>query len=134
MGRFPFDKNSGFIFWKFHVPNGTVHAFWLHKLDASHHFSNGYCTCMQVTKQWYLGQQFCDIERDISVRLTEMTRPVKEDHPQSWSPIFQSDQTQMVRSILIYQLKFLEFWVEWKAPMALPMSGFVISSKYHFPS
>ena len=30
---------------------------------------------------------------------TEMTRPVKVDHLQSWSRIFRSDQTQMVRSI-----------------------------------
>ena len=56
--------------------NGT---FRLHKPDPSHHFSNGYCTCKQDSKQWYWGQQFCQIERDISVRLTEMTRPVKED-------------------------------------------------------
>ena len=26
MGCFPFNKNSGFIFGKFHVPNGTVHS------------------------------------------------------------------------------------------------------------
>ena len=26
MGYFPFNKNSGFIFGKFHVPNGTVHS------------------------------------------------------------------------------------------------------------
>ena len=36
---------------------------------------------------------------DISVRPTEMTRPVTVDHLQSWSRIFRSDQTEMVRSI-----------------------------------
>ena len=40
------------------------------------------------------------------------------DQLQSWSRIFQLDQTEMVHSILMYQLKFLEFWVEWKVPSA----------------
>ena len=52
------------------------------------------------------------MERDISVGL------VKVDYLQSWSQIFQSDQTKMVRSInLMYQPKFPELWVEWKAPL-----------------
>ena len=40
------------------------------------------------TKERYWGQQFCQMERDISVRPTEMTRPVKED------------KTEMFRAIL----------------------------------
>ena len=59
----------------------------------------GYCSCKQGTKERYWGQQFCQMERDISVRPTEMTRPVKVDHLQSWSRIFRSDQTEMVCSI-----------------------------------
>ena len=52
------------------------------------------------------------MERDISVGL------VKVDYLQSWSQIFQSDQTKMVRSInLMYQPKFPKLWVEWKAPL-----------------
>ena len=39
------------------------------------------------------------MERDILVRPTEMTTPVKEDHLQSWSRIVRSDQTEMVRFI-----------------------------------
>ena len=64
------------------------------------------------TKERYWGQQFCQMERDISVRPTEMTRPVGVDQLQSWSRIYQSDQTKMVRSIWFYQPKFSE----WKAP------------------
>ena len=45
-----------------------------------------------------------------------MTRPVKVDQLQSWSWIYRSDQTEMVRSIWFYQPKFPEFWVELKAP------------------
>ena len=120
-----------FRFYIWEIPcaqwNGT---FRLYKPDPSHHFSNGYCTCKQDSKQWYWGQQFCQIERDILVRLTEMTRPVKEDDLQSWSRIFQSDQTQMVRSI---KWKFPEFWFEWKALMALPMPEFVISNNFVVP-
>ena len=73
-------------------------SFRLHRPDSSHR-ALGYSSCKQDTKEWYWGQQFCQMERDISVRPTEMTRPVKEDHLQSWSRIFRSDQTEMVRSI-----------------------------------
>ena len=38
------------------------------------------CSCKQDTKEWYLGQQFWQMERDISVRQIEMTGPVKVDH------------------------------------------------------
>ena len=37
--------------------------------------------------------------RDISVRPTEITGPVKVDHLQGWSRTFRSDQIEMVRSI-----------------------------------
>ena len=46
-------------------------------------------------KERYLGQELCQMERDISVRLSEMTRPVKVEHHQSWSRIFRSDQTEI---------------------------------------
>ena len=72
--------------------NGT---FRLHRPDPSHR-ALGYCSCKQDTKERYWGQQFCQMERDISVRPTEMTRPVTVDHLQSWSRIFRSDQTEMM--------------------------------------
>ena len=37
----------------------------------------GYCSCKQDTKEQYWGQHFSQMERVISVRPTEMTRPVK---------------------------------------------------------
>ena len=49
------------------------------------------------------------MERDISVRSTEMTRPVKVDHLQSWSRIFRSSQTEMVRSICCTNQEFGNF-------------------------
>ena len=51
-------------------------SFRLHRPDPSHRVL-GHCSCKQDTKEWYWGQQFCQMERDISVRPTEMTRPVK---------------------------------------------------------
>ena len=57
------------------------------------------CSCKQDTKERYWGQQFWQTERYISVRPTEMARPVTVDHLQSWSRIFRSAQTEMVRSI-----------------------------------
>ena len=98
MGRFPFNKNSGLKFLKFHVPNGAVHSGCTDTPDASHR-AFGCCSCKLDTKKRFWGQHFCRMERDISVRPTEMTRPVKEDHLQSWSWIYPSDQTEMIRSI-----------------------------------
>ena len=57
------------------------------------------CSRKQDTNERYWGQQFWQMERDISVRPTEMTRPVTVGHLQSWSRIFRSDQTEMLRSI-----------------------------------
>ena len=45
------------------------------------------------------GQQFCQMDRDISVRSTKTSGPVKVDHLQKGSQIFQSDRTEMVHSI-----------------------------------
>ena len=89
--------------------NGT---FRLHRPDPSHR-ALGYCSCKQDTKERYWGQQFCQMERNISVRPTEMTRPVKEDHLQSWSRMFRSDQTEMVRSIWCSNRNYQNFgWME----------------------
>ena len=84
----PFNKNSGLKFRKFHVPNGTVHSGCTAPTQA------GY-------KRAVLGTTILSnkMERDISVRPTEITGPVKVDHLQSWSRTFRSDQIEMVRSI-----------------------------------
>ena len=89
--------------------NGT---FRLLRPDPSHRDrAFGYCSCKQDTRERYWGQQFCQMERDISVRRIEMTRPIKVDYLLSWSRIFGSDQTFDVQTKI-----FAEFWVEWKAP------------------
>ena len=85
---------------------------------------------LQNTKQRYWGQQFCQMERDISVQPTKVTRLLKEVHLQSWFQIFQLDQIKMVLSIKKYLLKFMEFWVEWKAPLTTSFFCWLI---YFFP-
>ena len=82
---------------------GNLRAKWigtfrLHRLDPGHR-AFGYCSCNQDTREQYWEQQFCQMERDISVLPTEMSRPVKEDRLQSWSRMFRSDQIKTVRSI-----------------------------------
>ena len=57
-------------------------TFRLHRPDPSHR-AFGYCSCKQDTTGRYWGQQFCQMERDISVRPAEMTRLVKVDLLQS---------------------------------------------------
>ena len=72
------------------------------------------CSCKQVTKEQYWGQQFCQMERNISVRPTKMTRPVKVDLVVPNIPVGTNRNGPFH---LIYQPKFPEFWVEWKAPL-----------------
>ena len=62
---------------------------------------------------------FVKWKRDISVPLTEMTRPVKVDNLQSWSRIFRSNQTQMVRSIWCTNQNFRNFGLNGKRPRRL---------------
>ena len=73
-------------------------------------------SCKQNRKERYWGQQFWQMERDSSVRPTQMTRPVTVDHLQSWSRIFRSDQTEMVRSIWWTNRNFRTFGLNGKRP------------------
>ena len=98
--------------------NGT---FRLHRSDPSHR-AFGYCSC-QDTKERYWGQRFCQMEKGISVRPTKMTRPAKVDHLQSWSRIFRSDQTEMVRSIWCTNRNFRNFGLNGKRPSWLRRTG-----------
>ena len=89
--------------------NGT---FRLHRPDPSHR-AFGYCSCKQDSKERYWGQQFCQIEREISVQPTVMTRPVKVDHLQRWCQTFRSDRTEMVCSIwFLTEISGILGWVE----------------------
>ena len=72
-------------------------------------------SCKQDRKERYWGQQFWQMARDISVRPTEMTRPVTVDHLQSWSYISVGPNRNGPFH-LMYKPKLPEFWVEWKAP------------------
>ena len=50
------------------IPHTQWHGtFRLHRPDPSH-CAFGYCSCNQDIKERYWGQQFCRMERDISVR------------------------------------------------------------------
>ena len=74
------------------------------------------CSCKEDRKERYSAQQFWRMERDISVRPTEMTRPVTVDHLQSWSRIFRSDQTETVRSIWWTHRNFRTFVLNGRRP------------------
>ena len=98
-GYFPFNKNHGLKFWKFHSQwNGT---FRLHRPDPSHR-AFGYCSCKQDKKERLWEQQICQMERDISVRPTGPPSKLVPNIPASH---------------LMYQPKFSEVWVEWKVPI-----------------
>ena len=74
------------------------------------------CSRKQDTNERYWGQQFWQMGRDISVPPTEMTRPVTVGHLQSWSPIFRSDQTEMLRSIWWTNRNFRNLGLNGKRP------------------
>ena len=57
-------------------------TFRFHRPDPSHR-AFGYCSCKQDTKERYREKQFGQMERDISVRPTEITGPVKVHHLQA---------------------------------------------------
>ena len=95
--------------------NGT---FRLHRPDPSHR-AFGHFSCKLDTKQWYEGQQFCQMERDFSVGSTKMARSVKVDHLQRRSQIFRSDRTETVRSNLISNRNFRNFGLNGKRPWIL---------------
>ena len=88
IGDVPFNKNSSLKFRRLHVPNGTVQlcTFQLHRPDLSHCMF-AHCSCKQDTKEWFWGQQFCEMEMGhFSPTEVKMTRPVKEDQcKQKWS-------------------------------------------------
>ena len=112
LGAFSVQQKS-----RFEISELISHAQWngtfrLQRPDPSNR-AFSYCSWKQDTKQRYWGQQFWQMERDISVQLTEITGPVKEDHLQSWSRIFRSDQTDMVRCIW----NFRNFGLNGKRPI-----------------
>ena len=98
-GRLPFNKNSRLKFHKFYLLNGTIHSSWIKPNPSQGTF--GYCSRKQDAKECYWRQQLCQMKRDISVRPTKITGPVKVDHLQRWSQICWSDQSKMVCSIFI---------------------------------
>ena len=67
-------------------------------------------SCKQNRKERYWGQQFWQMERDISVRPTETSKLV---------PNIPVGQNRNGPFHLMYQPKFPKFWGEWKAPLQL---------------
>ena len=59
--------------------NGT---FWLHRPNPSHCVF-GYCSCKEDTKEWYWGQQVCQMEQDISVRPADRDNQTSQSGPPS---------------------------------------------------
>ena len=74
-------------------------------------------SCKQDRKERYWGQQFWQMERDISVRPTEMTRPARSQSTTfKASPEYSGRTKTKCPFYLMHQPKLPEFWVEWKAP------------------
>ena len=81
--RFPFNKNPGLKFQKFHLPNGTVHSGCTDPSQATARLVIVLVRRIQKSVSW--GNDFVKWKRDISVQPTEMSGPVKVDDLQRWS-------------------------------------------------
>ena len=112
---FPFNRNCGSKFRKLHVLNGMVHFGCTDPTQATARLVIVLESRIQKSGTAW-GQQFCQTERDISVWPTEMTRPVRVDHLQSWSRKFRSGQTEMVRSIWCTNRNVRNFELNGKRP------------------
>ena len=96
-GRFPFNKNFGLKFRKFHVPYGTVHSGFTDPFQAT--------ACLLIVpsasriQKSGTGDNNFVKWKGLSVGPTEMSGLVKVNHLQRLSQIFPSDRTEMARSI-----------------------------------
>ena len=81
--RFPFNKNSGLKFQKFHLPNGTVHSGCTDPFQATARLVIVLVRRIQKSGTW--GNNFVKWKRDISVRPTKMSGPVEVDNLERWS-------------------------------------------------
>ena len=79
------------------MPNGKVHSVCANPTQATVRLV--IVLERRIQKSVTRENNFVKTERDNSVGATEMTGPVKVDHLQSCSQIFQSDRTELVRSI-----------------------------------
>ena len=79
------------------------------------HRAFGYCSCKLETKEQYWGRQFCQMERDKSVRPTEITRPVKVDYLLNVVPSIPVGSNWNSPFNLISNQNVPEFWDKWKA-------------------
>ena len=96
--------------------NGTLRLL---RPDPSHRVI---CySCKHDPKEWYRGQQFCEMERDISVRLTDQYDQTDQSGPPlNLVPNILVRPNRNDPFHLMYQPKFPEFGVEWKAPLIFP--------------
>ena len=110
LGRFLFNKNSGLKFRKFHVSNGTVHCGCSDPTQAT-----GWLVivnCKHDPKEWYWGQQFWEMERNISVRPTNISGP-----PLKLVPNILVRPNEMIRSIWCTNRNFRNFGLNGKRPL-----------------
>ena len=118
-GRFPFNKNSGLKFRKFHVPNGTVQSctFQLHRPNPSHCMF-AHCSCKQDTKERFWGQQFCEMEKG-HFSPTDQNDQTSQRGPSS-KPLpnipVRPMQTEMVHSIWCTNQNVQNFGLNGKHP------------------
>ena len=107
IGDVPFNKNSSLKFRRLHVPNGTVQlcTFQLHRPDPSHCMF-AHCSCKQDTKEWFWGQQFCEME------MRHFSPTDQNDQTSQRGPM----QTEMVHSIWCTNRNVRNFGLNGKHP------------------
>ena len=118
IGRFSFNKNSGLKFRKFHLPNGTVHSGCTDPTQATARLVAEYKRAVLGTTILSNGKgHFGPTDRN---DLTSQRGP-----PSKLVPNIPVGPNRNGPFHLMYQPKFPEFWVEWKAPIESTLLSFV---------
>ena len=94
------------------MPNGTVHSGCTDPTQAT-------ARLVFDTKERYWGEQFCQVERDISGPTDRNDQTGQGRPPSKLVPNIPVGPNRNGPFHLMYQLKFPEFGVEWKAPQAV---------------
>ena len=107
----PFNKNSALKFWKLHVPNGTAHSACRDPTQAT--------TCLvlvsSIQKSGTGDSNFVKWKGTFHL-IDQDNQTGQSGPPSKLVPNILVGPNRNGPFHLIYQPKFPEFWIEWKAP------------------
>ena len=117
-GRFPFNKNSGLKFRKFHMPNGTVHSGCTDSTQATARLV--IILLSRFQKSGTGDNNFVKWKGTFRSNRTKWSVTGQSGPPSKLVPSIPVGPNRNSPFPLMYQPKFPEFWAKWKAPHESP--------------